>query len=244
MYHDVCRDSLTESGFQRERDFPYKIKLDVFESHVKAVCDYCNKNQLSKNQIQFTFDDGGKSFYTIIAPLLEQYGFKGIFFISTKYIGSNAFLDEHEIIDLDSRGHIIGSHAHTHEHLYKLSQGEINEEWKKSSDILCELLHKKIEYASIPNGDISESVLNGLCSNGFKYIYNSEPTTRIKQKGQLLIYGRYVIQSSDDKNKILKLLDSKYYRGQLYVRRLIIRCVKSILGEKYIAIKTKLFSQN
>lgn len=244
MYHDVYRESLAESGFQRERDFPYKIKMDVFESHVKAVCDYCNKNQLSKDQIQFTFDDGGESFYTIIAPLLEQYGFKGIFFISTKYIGLKAFLDEQEIIDLDRRGHIIGSHAHTHEHLYKLSQDEINEEWRKSSEILCNVLHKNIEYASIPNGDISESVLNGLCSNGFNYIYCSEPTTRIKQKGQLLIYGRYVIQSSDDKRKIAKLLNSKYYRGQLYVKRLIIRGMKLILGEKYIAIKAKLFSQN
>ena len=81
MYHDVYSDSETESGFQFPTSFPYKISAEKFESHVKLAHTYCKQNNLSLDSVEFTFDDGGVSFYTVIAPILEKYGFKGVFFI-------------------------------------------------------------------------------------------------------------------------------------------------------------------
>ena len=86
MYHDVFVHDTNESGFQRERDLPYKMNASMFERHVKSISDYCESTHQSKNHVVFTFDDGGKSFHQVIAPILEKYGFKGIFFITTKYI--------------------------------------------------------------------------------------------------------------------------------------------------------------
>ena len=55
MYHDVfCRD-INESGFERERDLPYKMKVDTFEDHVKNISEYCATEGLSKDNIVFTF---------------------------------------------------------------------------------------------------------------------------------------------------------------------------------------------
>ena len=64
MYHDIYLHDTNETGFLRERDLPYKIRKDSFEQQVKAIDDYCQKNNLEKEHVVFTFDDGGKSFHS------------------------------------------------------------------------------------------------------------------------------------------------------------------------------------
>lgn len=78
-----------------------------------------------------TFDDGYRSNYDIAAPLLEQYGFRGYFFVPQAYIADSrdsadaAFaagdsnepeprMTWAECADLESRGHRIGCHSRTH----------------------------------------------------------------------------------------------------------------------------------
>ena len=78
MYHDVYCIAETESGFQYPTSFLYKVGADQFESHVCFARDYCNLRGIPLNTIEFTFDDGGESFYRVIAPILEKYGFKDI----------------------------------------------------------------------------------------------------------------------------------------------------------------------
>ena len=100
MYHDVYAHDINESGFLRERDLLYKMEADAFEDQVRSISEYCKTVGVSKEHVVFSFDDGGKSFYSVIAPILEKYGFKGLFFITTKYIGNNTFLNEAEIRNL------------------------------------------------------------------------------------------------------------------------------------------------
>lgn len=81
MFHDVYDTSPGESGFTSPAADFYKIDSTTFERYVEAT-------QESKQNFVFTFDDGGVSFYTIAAPILEKYGLKGKFYISTAYIGT------------------------------------------------------------------------------------------------------------------------------------------------------------
>ena len=83
----------------------YKVEESAFEEQVKA---------LQGKDVVFSFDEGGESFHTKASPLLEQYGFKGVFLISTKYIGTQGFLTEEQVKELAERGHVVGSHSHTH----------------------------------------------------------------------------------------------------------------------------------
>lgn len=77
MYHDLYIQSGTESGFQNESAFQYKIQADEFEKQVKAVVDYCREH--IEVQVDFTFDDGGVSFLTLAAPILENMASKEYF---------------------------------------------------------------------------------------------------------------------------------------------------------------------
>lgn len=241
MYHDVYRRDTNESGFLRERDLPYKLKADCFEQQVKAIDDYCQKNNLEKEYVVFTFDDGGKSFYSVIAPILEKYGYKGLFFISTKYIGTSTFLNEEEIKDLYNRGHIIGSHAHTHEHLYTLTDEEVENEWKESVSILSHIVEAPIQYASIPNGDTSKRVLASASKYGIKHIYTSEPTTKVGSFGDMNVIGRYVIFSDSTIDYVMSIISSPSKRFVLSCKRSVLKVIKSMLGSNYIKLKNRLY---
>ena len=108
MYHDVYQYNPNESGFASDL---YKLDVHNFEEQVKALANL-RDNKMSSLRILLTFDDGGSSFSHLIMSILDKYGFKGYFFISTNYIGQKGFLNHDEIIDLYNKGHYIGSHSH------------------------------------------------------------------------------------------------------------------------------------
>ncbi len=237
MYHDVYMSDPSESGFRRERDYPYKVPLEKFESQVDKIVRQCTNKGLPLDSVIFTFDDGGRSFLYLIAPVLEKYGFKGHFYISTKYIGTEGFLTSDEIKELERRGHIVGSHAHSHEHLYKLSSAEVKDEWEQSCSILSNILGHRISEASIPNGDISEVVLNYALRVGLKDVFTSKPTTIISSYKGLNLIGRYVILRDTTDGYLLSIIVNATIRTKLYVKWCIIYCIKRILGNNYVKLK-------
>lgn len=241
MYHDVYTHDKNESGFLRERDLPYKMRADLFEMHVQNICNYCDSHKLPMNHVIFTFDDGGKSFYSTAAPILEKYGLKGLFFVTTKYIGTETFLNEAEICELHNRGHIIGSHAHTHEHLYTLEDNQVEQEWAKSIKILSDILGKPIEYASIPNGDTSKRVLQNAEKYGIKHIYTSEPTTRVGKFGNMDVMGRYVLLADSSVDYVMSIITSPKKRLLLSCKRGVLKMIKTMLGSNYVKLKNFLF---
>lgn len=237
MYHDVYTHDLKESGFLRERDLPYKMKADAFEEQVKVISAYCKTTGVPKEYVVFTFDDGGKSFYDVIAPILEKYGYKGMFFITTKYIGTDTFLNEDEIRDLHKRGHIIGSHAHTHEHLYTLPDQQLEEEWKYSTEILSRILGEDIKYASIPNGDTSQRVLYNTRRHGIEHVFTSEPTTKVSNWNGIEVIGRYVLLGDCSTDYVMSIIKSKKTRILLICKRKALKMIKSLLGQYYVQLK-------
>ena len=243
MYHDIYTCDTTESGFQRKRDLPYKISALSFEEHVKTIKYYCENNRVSQEHVVFTFDDGGKSFSTVVAPILEKYGFKGLFFISSKFIGLENFLSEDDIIELHNHGHIIGSHAYSHKHLYKLTDAQVDNEWRISITALSKIIGEKIVYASIPNGDTSKRVLEFALKNGIKHIYTSEPTTQVKMFDGMEVIGRYVLLSDSTNEYVMSIILSKKKRLILSCKRIALKIIKSILGANYIQLKNFLFKQ-
>ena len=61
-----------------------------------------------------TVDDGGVSYYTLVADRLEARGWRGHCFVSTDAIGTRGFLTASQLRELDTRGHVIGSHSASH----------------------------------------------------------------------------------------------------------------------------------
>lgn len=61
-----------------ENAFQYKIQVDEFEQQVATISAYCQNH--SHTEVEFTFDDGGVSFLTLAAPILESTDYEAPFY--------------------------------------------------------------------------------------------------------------------------------------------------------------------
>ncbi len=237
MYHDVYAKDVKESGFNTPGAIHYKISEDVFIKHVEAISNYCASKGINKDDIVFTFDDGGVSFYTIIAPILEKYGWKGHFFISTKYIGTDGFLTVGQIKELSRRGHVIGSHSHQHKVLTELSVNDVENELCTSVKILSDILGKPICSISIPNGYYNREILNIVYKNGLQIVYTSTPTSLIKRMANIILVGRYAVVYNTQPEDVISILSSSFLRFRMKFKYQILQLVKQLLGTYYSKIK-------
>ena len=236
MYHDVYDTHSSESGFQNATAMPYKISAEEFEVHVRHICQL--RKTMSK-EVVFSFDDGGISFLKTIAPILEKYDYRGLFFVSTAYIGEPGFLSEDDIRQLEKRGHTIGSHSHSHpERMSALTAKQISAEWVMSQTYLSRILGHKVRYASIPNGYASDTVYQSMANAGYVEIYDSRPVSHIRRKaGVYTLYGRYAIKSSCDINEVLAIVSNPLKRFFLASRFQILAVLKKCLGRFYLKIR-------
>ena len=240
MYHDIYRELVTESGFQNISAFQYKLRADEFEQHVVAVSGYCRKHP--EVEVEFTFDDGGCSFYTLAAPILEKYNLKGTFFISTNYLDTPLFLNMEQLRMLAKRGHRIGSHSHTHPALTCLSEEELEEEWNVSvRKLQCYVVGKMT--ASVPNGDGNRAVMRKALEAGIKTLYTSVPTTKVNDFDGMKIMGRYVVYKGMSAADVLAIVHSKNKRRMMYAKWCFLQMVKRALGNNYNRLKGEFLSK-
>lgn len=239
MYHDVYEKHTTESGFNTPGAIHYKISKDTFIDHLDAISSYCISAGIDKNSVVFTFDDGGASFYTIIAPALEKYGWKGYFFISTKHIGTEGFLSIDQIKELRARGHVIGSHSHHHRVLTEMPLEEVGRELKQSADTLSDILEERIPTISIPNGCYSKGILNRAIDEGFTVIYTSKPTTKEQAYKHANLIGRYAIAYNTTATDVTRVIKQPSLRARMEIKYNILQLVKRVLGSNYSKLKMK-----
>ncbi|MGH9220824.1 MAG: polysaccharide deacetylase family protein, partial [Vicinamibacterales bacterium] len=92
-----------ESGFQSPGADRYKLPIGQFDQHL------ANLASLSSPALPFslTFDDGGESYYTLIADRLDRLDWRAHCFVPTDFIDRPGFLTRRHIRELDARGHHI-----------------------------------------------------------------------------------------------------------------------------------------
>lgn len=236
MYHDVLNEADDRSGFATSGANYYKISAQMFKEQLKSIVDVIKSDRYSVDVI-LTFDDGGSSFYGVIAPLLEQYGFIGHFFIATDYIGQPGFISEQEIKQLVERGHIIGSHSSSHpSNFTTLSSDERYNEWEKSIEILSKIIDGPIREISIPNGYFIEHDICFYRSLGVSNIYTST-LDKPKQIDGINVLGRFAITSKTSVNTIIKFIKSRTLVKILAIKLQLLELMKKMLGNSYITIK-------
>ena len=99
--------------------------------------------------LTITFDDGYQGNATVAAPILERYGLRACFFLTTEFIGTDhvPWWDEEmqidtkwmtwdQVRDLRASGHEIGSHTETHADLGTVSPTEARNEIRGGNERL------------------------------------------------------------------------------------------------------------
>jgi peptidoglycan/xylan/chitin deacetylase (PgdA/CDA1 family) len=192
MYHDVVeRGDPGASGFPGPGPAIYKIDREDFARHLEAI----RKARHPGRELLLTFDDGGLSAYAPVAGMLEQYGWRGHFFVTTDWIGRPGFLNAGQIRDLDRRGHVIGSHSCSHpERMSREPWDRMLVEWKGSTEQLAEIVGHPVKVASVPGGYYSRRVAEAAAAAGIETLFTSEPTARVRTVNGCRVLGRYTVQ--------------------------------------------------
>lgn len=213
-YHDVVRaGQFDSSGFDEPGADSYKMTCESFEAHLAAVSagttnvgatvDSALARAVPPTLGQraptlFTFDDGGVSAISEIAPRLEAHGWVGHFFVTTDRIGTRGFLSEAGIRELGARGHVVGSHTCSHPiRMSACSPEQLEREWRESVARLSDILGTRVTTASVPGGYHSRIVADAAANAGIKALFTSEPTTRVAYAAGCAELGRFTLRRDD-----------------------------------------------
>jgi peptidoglycan/xylan/chitin deacetylase (PgdA/CDA1 family) len=206
MYHDVVEGSKFESsGFPGRGADSYKLPREEFARQLEAIRAAVHEGAIavigrrraleSPPPVFLTFDDGGVSAHWPIAAMLESYGWRGHFFVTTGRIGTPGFVSQAQVYDLHRRGHVIGSHSQSHpERMSALAPEALTREWRDSLSRLSEILGERVKVASVPGGYYSRSVARCAAAAGIEVLFNSEPSARAKVIDGCMVLGRYVVK--------------------------------------------------
>lgn len=250
MYHDIC-ERADASGFHGADAALYKISPTEFSSHLTAISAKIKEKparvtewENEANSVFITFDDGGKSALEA-AEMLESKGWRGHFFITTGKIGTKTFVGRDEVIELHKRGHIVGSHSDSHPlRMASLSRKAIFDEWLISTEKLSEILGEKVTVASVPGGLYSKEVAECAEACGIEFLFNSEPTSTLRQIGNCRIFGRYAIQNWMKAGEVSAIAGGEW---QPRLKQSLIwnlkKPLKKIGGEAFLKLRKFLITQ-
>ncbi len=249
MYHDVVAGDPSASGFRGAGPDHFKVERGRFESHMDAIAASDLMPQVVGERpgepgVLLTFDDGGRSAALDTAPILEGRGWRGHFFVTTDLIGTDGFLDRHEILALHAAGHVVGSHACSHRRLTRLDDADVLREWSESRAVLEELLGDRVAVASVPTGYYSERVGRLAAEAGYEHVFTCEPWLEPKRVGRALVHGRFPVYAGTSADRVRAYCAFSrptlwWVGGGWYVRK----AAKAVLGPVYESLRGRVLAR-
>jgi peptidoglycan/xylan/chitin deacetylase (PgdA/CDA1 family) len=126
--------------------------------------------------VTFTFDDGWKSHYTEVLPILRYFNVPGTFYVVSAALQephfrfslrpSEGFMSLEEVEELASHGHEIGAHTERHPYLPRLTPHEQLNEILAGKDDLDELGFAPETFA-YPYGGVTPAAMAAAERAGF-----------------------------------------------------------------------------
>jgi peptidoglycan/xylan/chitin deacetylase (PgdA/CDA1 family) len=181
MYHELelpgralCQP---EPGYVR-----YVLPLEAFRQQMKWLKDSDWRglnlsealNYPSGSNVCITFDDGCETDLIAAAPVLREFGFHAIFYVSSGRLGLPGYMTPDQLRALDSEGFEIGCHSMTHAYLPDLAEHDLKREILDAKNQTEQILGHAIEHFSCPGGRYDERTLAMARQAGFVTVANSE----------------------------------------------------------------------
>jgi peptidoglycan/xylan/chitin deacetylase (PgdA/CDA1 family) len=132
------------------------------------LLDYLNYGKpLPPKPIMLTFDDTDLDQYTVAAPEMKKYGFKGVFFIMTVSLGRPRYMSKAQVKELAEAGHVIGSHTWDHQNVKKFTDKDWVTQIDKPTKQLEAITGQPVKYFAYPFGLWNPEAIPELKKRGF-----------------------------------------------------------------------------
>ena len=181
MYHRVVKKR-NEAGLHN---------IFILEKKLRKQFEYLKKNNyktitfsnlteaIEGKNVILTFDDGYADNYTLLFPLLKEYGFTAVIFLVTREHENTWGIKEGEpaiplltkpqIVEMDNYGIEFGGHTCSHPHLASLSEETAKQEITDCKKDLQNLLGKPVLSFAYPFGEVNHRLKNHVKEAGYKY---------------------------------------------------------------------------
>lgn len=138
---------------------------------------FCGKAQIITKKIPeklvvLTFDDATASQYSVVAPLLKEFGFGATFFVCEfppNFCDTTKYMNWRQIKELDKMGFEIANHTRTHPPVAKLSREVLSEELNYIERKCDSLKIKKPVSFAYPGYSLSQGVMDVLLEKGYRF---------------------------------------------------------------------------
>ena len=136
---------------------------------LEDLYEHWHKNRaLPEKPIVITFDDGYRSMFQTVLPLLKARNMKATFFLCLSYLNTPKGLETYMVEQLARDGMEIGSHTYNHVELTTLSADKFPLELGESKAELEKIIKKPVEFLCYPVGRVNGSVYTAASEYGYK----------------------------------------------------------------------------
>jgi len=205
LFHDVYERDPSESGFAGAAADRYKLSTAAFDAQLAGLAGADLRSSLvaapgweaapTALPCVITVDDGGVSYYTLVADRLEARGWRGYCFVTTAWMGQPGFLSGDQLRELHRRGHLIGSHTVSHPpNLRRRVWSRLVSEWADSRKALEDVLGAPVAVGSVPGGAYAPRVALAAAEAGLRLLFTSDPVVRARSVGACTVVGRFAVR--------------------------------------------------
>lgn len=177
-YHAIRAVSQSDSPEQKA----YSVTPENFELQIRTLSEQgyssvtpeqirsyqSGKASLPAKPIMISFDDGRKDQFSIGAPILEKYNFRGVFYIMTVALGKNRYMTREDVRALSSRRHVIGCHSWDHHKVTSYKNDDWNIQMTKPKKLLEQITGKPVNSFAYPYGVWDAEAADSLKNKGFE----------------------------------------------------------------------------
>jgi peptidoglycan/xylan/chitin deacetylase (PgdA/CDA1 family) len=146
---------------------------------------------LKDGSVLVTIDDGYRSTFSEALPVLRHYNIPAVAYVTTGFVGKDGrdqgnperYMSWDEVGRLSEGGVTVGSHAHTHRSLGRISLDEARDEAQRSRELLEHNLGHEVRSFAYPFGmrqDQNDHTARLLADTGYTSVFVSlhGPITR------------------------------------------------------------------
>jgi len=149
---------------------------------------------LPTEPILLSFDDTHEEHFSIVAPILARYGYKGVFFTMTVCIGKKNYMTASQIKALSDSGHAIGCHTWDHPNVTTVK----GKEWERQIDepklLLEKITGRAVNHFAYPYGAWNDTAIIELKKRGIKAAF--QLTNEQSEKEPLFTIRRLMVSGS------------------------------------------------
>lgn len=189
MLHSLCEPQSPEEAnyYLSPKRFRPMMRWFLNAGYTTATTSQWLRDELSRNQVLLTFDDGYDDLYDHLLPLAVEHHLTAVIFLVADRVGASNVFDQAsglrarnlltwpQIREMQKHGFEFGSHTLTHPYLPDLPDEQLRREVRDSKLRLEDSLGVEVTSFAYPYGGVDRRVRAAVADAGYNLAFTTLP---------------------------------------------------------------------